>query len=364
MFKSNKFNKHKFFISIGLAFVILNVIICLYLWISSKVHGNVVEKNIYAKAPTKVYVWQVHDSDFIQNFVSIGSTRAVQDVNVVSEVSGTVKQILISSGQDVVSGQLLVLLDNSTLDSDLAKAKAKLTLAKNNFIRYEKLFNAKLYAQADLDKIRSEMDSASADVQSIVTNLKKHAIKAPFNGTLGIVDINIGQYVPENTKIASLVNKSKLYIDFNIPEQYTQNIKLPMDIKLSTNKMPDKQFVGKIIALDAKIDDVSHTLRALAIVDNEDLQLIPGIFLDIKVPLNTASLKILIPQTAVVYNPKGTFVYCIKNNHAYLKPITIDNIDDDKVLVKKGLQIGDLIVSNGQINLYDGIAVDFEKKIG
>lgn len=293
----------------------------------------------------------------INTFDTIGKGRAAQSISICTEVSGLVQQVLFHSGQMIHAGQPILIIDSADLENERIKAKAKLKLLQLNFARYRKLYCLKIYPKAGLDQIKTDLESAQADLQSINIKINKRTIRAPFSGKLGIAMISVGQYLTLGEKIVDLVDSSKLNVEFSIPEIYTLDLRLGSQITLTPIQVPTKKIHGIITALDAKIDSATHMLRALTVIDNTQLKLPPETFIKIGVSISGPNSVIAIPQTAIVFRPDGSFVYRIKNSHAYLTKIILGPIQDDQAIVQQGLNATDQIVNDGQINLYDGALV-------
>lgn len=303
--------------------------------------------------PIPVIAFTVNKRNIGNYIMAVGLTRPKQNVDISSEVSGVVKSVLFQSGQHVSAGQPLIVLDSSSLNGEYNKAKTKLELLKRNYARFSKLSDLKVYAKADLDKQKSDLEVAKADLQNIETSISKRSITAPFSGQLGISKINIGQFINQGEKIVNEADTSTLFVDFTIPESYAPNFNLNDPIILYLGENSEQRLIGKIIAKENQIDSATHTLKLLATIDNASHKLISGCFINIKLLL-TNNETITIPLTAVVYRSDGTFVYKINSSHAHLTAIQLGEIFNNEVAVTSGINAGDIIVKNGQINLYDG----------
>ncbi len=289
----------------------------------------------------------------VRQFITVnGVAKAIRSVDVVSDVSGKINKILFKSGQYVHQGDLLIVLDHETETAALEEAEAKLRYQQKNFQRYVLLAKKELIAKDNLDNLKSQLDQIKAQIHRLQAELDKRFIRAPFEGSLGIKQINLGSHVEPGTLLVNLQRKNRLLLDLSVPERYIKTLSIGQTIQIKEDTLES----GKIVAFDSSINNQTHSLLVRAIIDNRISTLIPGQFITAYLPL-TDNNVIRVPLSAINYDASGSTIFVIKNQKAYMQPIEVEITDDDYAIVKKGLKVGDVVVCAGQAKLFDGIKV-------
>lgn len=297
---------------------------------------------------------------------SVGSLIAVNSVNVSSEVNGQVAKIYFQSGQFVKKGDPLIQLKDTVYQEALNNNIAQLNLDKVSYERQIKLFRTRATAKSVLDASQATMLKSLAQVKTAEAMLARKKIKAPFDGKLGIRQVNIGQYVSPGTPMVPLQSLNPLLVDFALPEQYLKLISNGQKITIKTGAYSGEVFKGKIIAINSKVDQVTRSIAVRATVPNDDSRLYPGLFADVSVILPQKLNVITIPQTAITYSLHGNSVYVVtkskdKKGKAVLtvthKFVTLGDRRGNIVAIKKGIKVGDVVVTSGQLKLHNGARV-------
>jgi membrane fusion protein (multidrug efflux system) len=242
-----------------------------------------------------------------------------------------------------------------------------------------------LQAQADLAKVVNErdrqqlaieaisknaFDSSSADYKAKAAQVEQQAalvakknLKAPFSGRVGIVSSNPGQFINSGDKILTLQTIDPVFVDFTLPQNVAAQIKKDQVVNVVSDGFGNQIFKGKITAVSPKVDSNTRNIQVEALVSNPDKKLLPGMFASLKVDLGDKVRYITVPQTAVTYNPYGSVIYIVKQGTAKDgKPsaeaqqvfVTTGPTRGDQVAILKGIQIGDTIVTSGQLKLKNG----------
>lgn len=330
--------------------------------------------------PTTVSATYAEQTQWQPRIEAVGSLRAVQGVDVANEVAGRVEKILFESGKHVEKGDLLVQLDDSIEQAQLPGAKAQLELARSNYERTQKLVKQGLASEEQLDSAQSQLKQAQSALESLQATLSKKAVRAPFSGTLGIRQVDIGQYLAPGTTIVTLQNLDALYADFALPEQYLGKVKAGQTVQLSTAVASDKTFTGKVSAVSIKLDPSTRNFTVRATIENPQHILHPGMFANLAVLAGEPVSVVSIPEASVSYSLYGDAVYLItkkqpedntstqsgSNNEkadkkaaASQEPIliatqTFVELGESRhgdIAVIKGVQPGDRVVTAGQLKL-------------
>lgn len=311
---------------------------------------------------------------------TVGSLAAVQGVTISNELAGVVEKIGFESGESAKKGALLVKLDTQAEEAQLRSLDAATELARQNLDRAKRLRESNVNAQADLDTAQAQYDQATANAQNLRAAIAKKTITAPFSGTLGIRQINLGQYLPAGTPIVSLQSLNPIYVNFTLPQQDVRDLKDGQPVTLTIDAFPGATFTGKINAFDSKIDETTRTVRVQATFDNGDGRLKPGMFGNVSVLLPTKTDVLTVPQVAVAYNPYGDVVYVIepeksKDGQPVLDAkgqpaltvrqqfVKLGETRGDQVAVLGGLKAGDEVVTAGQLKLRNGVEVQINNSV-
>ncbi|MDP3816942.1 efflux RND transporter periplasmic adaptor subunit [Pseudomonas sp.] len=302
---------------------------------------------------------------------AIGTLKAIQGVDLTVEVGGTVQQVLFRSGEQVSLSQPLIQMDSDVEQAGLGTAQAELGLARVEFERGRSLVNRQSISKSEFDRLEAGLQKANASVAQLQAQLAKKRILAPFAGTIGIRQVDVGDYLSSGTTIATLQDLSKLHVDFFLPEQAVPKLALGERVRLSVAAYPDEQFEGEISAINPKVEDSTRNVQVRAMLDNPDNKLLPGMFANLQVLLPETPLQVLVPETAITYTLYGNSVYLIvekkdeegqpvkdaKGQAELLverRSVETGERRDGQVVILKGLKAGEQVVSAGQLKLDNG----------
>jgi len=253
----------------------------------------------------------------------------------------------------------LIQLQSDALSATVNQDYLNYLLAKQQFNRYLILYKKKLLANSDMDKYKVHMEVAKAQMDHDHAMLMKTSVRAPFSGTLGIKLIDVGQYITAGEKLVALEDRSKLYVDFYLPEKYSDSIKVGDLVHLTSNQVKSHTWSGKVIACDSRLDIDTRALLVRALVTSTTKNLIPGMYVHVEVYLNSISTKhMVIPQSSVVYSPDGLFVFVYKNGKVKRQAVKLGKYQQQWIEVISGLESNEQIVTVGQNKLFDGETVN------
>jgi membrane fusion protein, multidrug efflux system len=305
---------------------------------------------------------------------AIGTLKAFQGVDLAAEVEGTVQEVLFRSGEQVRTGQALLQMDSKVEKAILATALAVRNLAQVEFQRGKNLAIKQAISKSEFDRLNAELLKAEASVAQLQASLDKKRILAPFAGTIGIRQVDVGDYLSPGNPVATLQDLSRLYVDFFLPEQAVPKLAIGQRVRLSVAAYPDEVFEGDIVAINPKVEDTTRNLQVRAMLANPDSKLLPGMFANLEVLLPGQQNLIVVPETAITYTLYGNSIYVISAQ----KDEDGQVIKDDKeqvqlsverrfvetgerragqVVIRKGLQAGEQVVSAGQLKLDSGAHV-------
>jgi membrane fusion protein, multidrug efflux system len=295
---------------------------------------------------------------------AVGGLRAVKGADLALEVAGIVEEIAFQSGQDVEAGALLLRLRAEDDIAKLHSLEANAQLAKITYDRDQKLVRTQVVSEATLDSDAARLKDAQAQVTAQQAVINKKFIRAPFAGHLGIRAVDIGQYLGAGTTIVTLQALDPIYLDFYLPQQALDRIKVGQAVTVKVDTYPDQSFTGEISAINPKVDTSSRNVQVRATLPNADRKLLPGMFATVDIATSARQRYITLPQTAIAYNPYGSTVYLVdeKGKDAKGQPqlvarqtfVTTGATRGDQVAVLSGVKEGETVVTAGQIKLHNG----------
>ncbi len=326
------------------------------------------------KPPVSVAVATAAEQLWQQRLPSVGTLKALQGVNLSLEVAGTVKDVQFESGQKVKVGQPLVQLDSAVETALLETAQADLGLAQLDYGRGSQLVGSQAISKGEFDRLSAQLQKNKATVNQLKASLAKKHIVAPFSGTIGIRQVDVGDYLASGTVIATLQDLSSLYVDFYIPEHSVPKIALGQSVQVQASAWPGESFPGRISAINPKVEDTTRNVLVRATLANPDNKLLPGMFTSLDVLLPNPSALIVVPESAITYTLYGNSVYAVAEKKAENgelekdadgQPVLIAErrfveTGDRRgglVLVSKGLKAGEQVVSGGQLKLDNGTPI-------
>jgi membrane fusion protein (multidrug efflux system) len=301
------------------------------------------------------------------NIEAVGSLRAMRGVDISTEVAGVVTGVYFESGDQVVDGTLLVRLRADDEIAALASLKADADLATLTYNRDLSQLQQRAIAQSVVDVDKANLEKTKATIAQQEAIIAKKFIRAPFTGRLGLRAIDLGEYISPGTLIVTLQALDPIYFDFYLPQESLVKIKLGQRVSVTTDLYPDEIFIGKIWAINSKVDAASRNVQVRAVLDNNEQELLPGMYGNVNIDIGTDQKYITLPQTAITYNPYGNIVYIAKPTEpdaegimqyvAEQKFVTLGPTRGDQVAIHTGLQAGDLVVTAGQMKLQNGVAL-------
>lgn len=312
-----------------------------------------------ASAVVKAETWQ-------KTLTAIATITAVQGVTLTPDIPGTVREIAFESGATVARGDLLVKLDTSTEEAQLKAVKAQLELARINLKRAEALWAEKTLPEAELDAARAAVAQFQANAEAIQATIEKKTIRAPFDGQLGLRQVQLGQYLEAGRPIVSLQSLAPVYAEFSLPQQELSKLATGMPVRLVSDAYPGRQFEGVLSAINPDLDPATRSVALQATFANPDRLLRPGMFARAEVLLSEHQEVLVIPATAVLSAPYGDSVYVIEPAPATNAAgglvvrqqfIRTGASRGDYVAVLSGLKPGERVASAGVFKLRNGIAV-------
>jgi multidrug efflux system membrane fusion protein len=319
------------------------------------------------KPPAATVAVSEAKSEVIPNLLTaVGDLAAVHQVNVTSDVSGRITDIMFTAGSNVKAGSPLLQLFDGPEQGDLASFKAQATGAQLALDRAKQLAARQFGPQSTADAAQATYDQANAGIAKTEAIISQKLVRAPFDGELGVRHVEVGQFLTAGTQIVTLTDLSTLYANFTVTEKDSAALKVGQTVRVAVDAYPGRTFEGKITAIEPQIATDTRNIRVQATLDNPDHILKPGMFATTTVVLPDKPAVVTVPETAVDYTLYGDSVFLITEKKAddgktgltavrtFVR--TGDRING-RAEILSGLKPADRVVAVGQLKLQSGAAV-------
>lgn len=309
--------------------------------------------------PAAVEVGRVEAMHIEDDAQAVGSVRAVQTVTMRPEVSGRIVKLGFADGQRVRRGQLLVQLDDTLQRAQLQQAQAQATIARTNLQRSRELQAQDFVSQSAVDQNAAALEVAEAQVALARAQLARLVVRAPFDGVAGIRSVNLGDYLKDGADMVNLEDRSRMWVDFRLPERYVGPVKAGLPVQVTLDAMPGRRFAGKVEALDAQVDANGRSLLVRARIDKPDAALTSGMFARARIVFAVRERALMVPEEALVPQAGKQYIVKVIDGPAQAKlsqriEARIGVRQAGKVEILEGLNPGDLVVTAGQARVMRG----------
>src|SRR6202045_697026 len=319
------------------------------------------------KPPPATVTVAAAKSEVIPNLLgAVGDLAAGHQVNVTSDVSGRITDIMLTPGTNVKAGSPLVQLFDGPEQGDLASFKAQATGAQLALDRSKQLAARQFGPQATADAAQATYDQANAGIAKTEAIISQKLVRAPFDGELGVRHVEVGQFLTAGTQIVSLTDLSELYANFTVTEKDSAALKVGQTVRILVDAYPGRIFEGKITAIEPQIATDTRNIRVQATLDNPEHILKPGMFATTTVVLPYKPAVVTVPETAIDYTLYGDSVFLITEKKADDGKTSLTavrtfvrsgNRIGGRAEILSGLKPGDRVVAVGQLKLQSGAAV-------
>lgn len=294
----------------------------------------------------------------IENAVSAtGTIRPIREVALVPDAPGRVTEISVSSGEQVAAGDLLIRLDDRAARAALAEAEATLAEAQQAYTRVERLAESNAAAEDLLESARATRLRAEAAEMAARADLEDRAIRAPFAGTLGVIDLEVGAYLDGTAPVTRLSDLSRVEVRATLPEQYFDDVEPGQSLQVATPAYPGTRFEGRVTLRAPEIDRATRSFEIRAEIDNPDRRLVGGMFARSRLLIDRYD-GLAIPDAAIISEGLTSYVYTVSDGTVTRTDVEPGRSLGDLTEVRDGMSLGDRVVVAGWDGLSDGAAVE------
>jgi membrane fusion protein (multidrug efflux system) len=308
----------------------------------------------------------IKDTAFTHYIDIQGNIETKENVIIYPEFSGTLTQVLVTSGQKVTKGQLLARIDDGGLSNQLAQMETQAALAKTTFERQQNLWNQKIGSEIQYLQAKTNYEAQLKAVAQMKAQLAKTIVRAPFSGVIDEVITEKGQVVAPGQPLMRIVNLSNMYVASNIPENFIGKIKNGASVEVFIKSI-GKTVTGKVRQVGNYINPNNRNFSIEIAVPNQDNLLRPNQVAVLKIADYTKANAVLIPESIVTENASGEkIVYTINSQSkkavAVKKAVKTGLTSGANIEVLEGLTTGDVVIIEGARSVQDGDAVEVVKK--
>lgn len=313
--------------------------------------------------PVTIEVAKAETSRISETVEAVGTTRALRSIEIVPENDGRVVALNITPGAKVKQGDVLVKLDETIERADLTEAQARLTEQQLALARIERLLSTSAVSQASLEEATARLAEAEAALERARQRLADRTIAAPFDGIVGLSEIDTGARIEAGDMIARLDDLSQVELEFSLPETLFGRVNTGLAVTASSPAFPEKLFEGRIEAVDSRIDSISRAFRTRAVLPNPEGLLPAGMFMSLTLTLSEIE-ALTVPEEAIVFQAAATYVFLIEGDEARRVSVTTGARRDGRIAVLSGLSAGDVVAIRGLARLRDGSRVTIKAEDG
>jgi membrane fusion protein (multidrug efflux system) len=312
------------------------------------------------QAPIDVIVEKVARQRIADSLEALGTLRANETVRITANVSDTISRINFEDGQRVEAGDVLVQLTSAEEAALLAEAESLAEEAERQYQRIQRLVDQNNASESLLDERRREWRTADARLDAVRSRLQDRVVLAPFSGRMGLRQVSPGALVSPGDLITTLVDDSRMKLDFTIPALYLNTVRVDTSIEAESPVFPNRSFAGVVASVDSTIDPVTRSVTVRAILPNDHGDLVPGMLMTLNLLRNERD-TIVISEEAVIPRGRSTFVMVVDESSepytAEQRTVQLGTRLPGQVEVVSGLEVGETIVSHGTLKLRPGSPV-------
>ena len=303
---------------------------------------------------------------------AIGTIAAVQGVTVSADLPGTVARVAFESGRAVRKGDVLAELDTRQEQAQLAAIEAQQELARLNYNRLKGLLADRVISQAEFDRAAADQKETDAHLGEVHATIERKTIRAPFDGVLGIRQVNLGQYLAAGEAVVPLQSLNPIYVNFGVPQQDIGQIRVGHRVQITARDVAAADFSGRVTAFDSIVDQATRNVQVQATLANTTGQLRPGMFVQTELMLGASTSVIALPASAISYAPFGDSVFVVTDlkgptgvsyRGVRQQFVKLGGGRGDQVAIVSGVTAGAEVVTSGVFKLRNGAAVVVNNKV-
>lgn len=312
-------------------------------------------------AAPKVLVEAVSLDSTATSFNAIATGWADKSAEVYAVVDEKVTKVLFKPQQKVKRGDLLVQQDDREEQLALRLAEVQLKNTRSLLERYKQAVGKGAVPQTQVDSAQADFEAAQVAVDQAQLAISNHQVRAPFDGFVGITDIDPGQRIGPGVLITGVDSREIIYVDFEVPEaivgQLAADTMDQIEVSASTPSISGKVFNAEVIALDSRLNAERRALRVRANIKNPEDLLRPGMSFEIRMAVKGKILA-AVPEIALQWDREGSYVWLVREGKADRVNLRVADRRQGKVFLEGDIREGELVVVEGGLRLAEGVVVE------
>lgn len=308
--------------------------------------------------PVKAMIMKL--APLTDKLIAGGTIMADEQVMMATEISGRVEKIHFKEGTYVKKDDLLITLTNADLFAQIDRNRHLLDLAKQREKRQQTLLEKQGISQQAYDQAMTELSTLQAEAALLQAQLDKTLLKAPFDGQLGLRKVSEGSYVSPGMQLVSLAKLQPVKIEFSVPERYTPYVERGTPIVFTVENQSG-QFDAQVYALEPLIDQRTRSLPVRALYANEKLQIMPGSYARVIIPLKSKKETMQVAAEALIPEMGTNKVFVYRHGIAQPQYVETGLRTESVVEITSGLNPGDTVLTSGLLQLRPGMEVEISE---
>lgn len=317
------------------------------------------EKNQTAD-PIGVKIMTVNSSANAANKSYVGTVEESYGSQLSFSTMGTVAQVFTDEGKAVQKGQVLAVLDKSTLMNSYDIALSTLKQARDAYHRLNTLYKKGSLPEIKLIEVQTQLAQAEASERIALKNLHDCVLRAPFSGYISKRTVDIGNNVMPGVGCFNLVKIDHIKIRVSVPEKEISGVKIGQSVRFSVGALDNRSFIGIVKEKGVQANPLSHTYDIKLELSNSDHSLLPGMVCSVMMSRKYSDKAIIIPQENVLIDGDGSYVWIVEGNTTHRRSIITGGVTDAGTIITSGLADGEQIVTAGLNKVSEGSKVKID----
>jgi membrane fusion protein, multidrug efflux system len=348
--------------SVLLLVMVVAVGVGLAAWKYTVIQEAIATSQNHPEPRESVTIAVVRELEYRPATTSIGTVLALRSITLRNELPGTVRQVNLIPGQVVETGMVLVALDVSVEEAELKAQEAQAALASTVLNRRRHLNRDLATSQEEIDRARTDLNIAAAQIARTKAIIARKTIRAPFRARVGLADVHPGQYLNEGTQLTTLQGvDDAVHVDFTVVQQVAASLKEGENVDVFVSG-ESASITAKIVALDARIDPATRNALVRARIEGAGHAPAPGASVRVRVPVGPLRKVAAVPVSALRKGPGGDQVFVITPDkdgqpRAYVRQVESGAMLGDEIVIQAGLSAGEQVAASGSFKLRDAVLV-------
>lgn len=301
-----------------------------------------------------VKISKLQPESFTDNLYVLGVAKAIHHAKISSDEGGRIKQFVKDKGSYVNEGDIILVIENDVLKSNMDAALAQYERAESTYVRQEVVYKEQVTSEITYLNSKFERDAAKANYELMKARYDRTFIKAPFSGIVDMKFYEAGESVMPGIPIVSLVSMNTIKIEAGIPENYVNMVEKGSDVKVVFRDLENREYASKVSYIGHTISPDNRTFPVEVLLDNRDANIKPELSAQLYIEKANYEDVFVIPEETVLETDLGTVVYVEKDGLAEMRKVKVISRTGDEIAVREGLQPGDNLIVVGYQNLVSG----------